>query len=172
MISAIVAMDRNRNIGFEGDMPWGCTMQTDLERFKHVTTDKTIIMGRKTFESLPCVLPRRKHIVLTKSDFTYNHPNVEVYNNYEDVLDAIDWSPAWNFTMKEEVIVIGGAEIYNLFMPYVQKLYVTRVHANLMGDTKFPCITGTWTRNAEDYVIYRADENNKYGYTFYTMERG
>lgn len=137
MISIIGAMDRNRNIGLNGDMPWGTTMKSDLERFKELTMDKTIVMGRKTFESLPGILPFRAHVVLTTQDLVVRSPFVSMYKSVEDVLKLIEFED-------KETFIIGGAQIYEQFMPYADKIYLTKIRANLEGDTKFPAIVGNW----------------------------
>lgn len=162
MISMIAAMDRNRNIGFDGDMPWGKGMKADLKRFKDLTDGKTIIMGRKTFESLPGPLSNRFHIVLSNQDIVVKSPAALVANNFNKVLDLA-------LKSNEEIFVIGGAQIYEQFLPHADKIYLTKVLANLEGDTKFPEITGSWKISADKYG--QPDENNPYGYTFFTYER-
>lgn len=142
MISLIAAMDRNRNIGLNGDMPWGSTMKSDLARFKELTMDKTIVMGRKTFESLPGILPFRAHVVLTRQDLAVRSPFVTMYKSVEDVLKLIEFEG-------EETFIIGGAQIYEMFLPYANKIYLTKILANLDGDTKFPTITGNWNISQE-----------------------
>jgi dihydrofolate reductase len=144
MISLIAAMDRNRNIGLNGDMPWGKEMKADLKRFKDLTDGKTIIMGRKTFESLPCYpygLPNRKNIIITRQDYTLKGDMIQTFDDIGDVLDYA--------AGEEEVFVIGGAQIYEQFLPYADKIYITKVLAHLEGDTKFPEIQGNWKINQE-----------------------
>lgn len=149
MISLVAAMDRNRNIGLNGDMPWGKEMKSDLRRFKNLTDGKILVMGRKTFESLPGILPNRDHIVLSKTGFQYKgtfltdgssvsyegEPLVTCYSSVESVLDEVGG---------EDIFVIGGASIYEQFMPHADKIYLTKIFAYLEGDTKFPSIIGNW----------------------------
>ena len=128
-ISIIVAMDRKNLIGKDGKMPWH--IPEELEYFKKITMGYKIIMGRKTFESIGKVLPGRENIILTRnSDF--HHDNVKVFNELNDLLEYLD--------NQEEVFIIGGAEIYKLFLPYATKLYITRIECEYEGDTYFPKI--------------------------------
>lgn len=136
-INLIAGMDRNRNIGFNGDMPWGKTMKSDLERFKELTSNKMIVMGRKTFESLPGILPFRAHIVLTNQDLSIRSPFVTTYKSVEDVLKLIAFED-------EEVFIIGGAQVYEQFLPHADRIYITKICASLEGDTQFPSIVGRW----------------------------
>lgn len=131
MLSIIVAKAKNNIIGKDNKLLWH--LPEDLKRFKELTTGHTIIMGRKTFESLGRVLPNRKHIVLSQNpDFKVEDENVEVVHSVEDLkIYAED---------KEENFVIGGAMIYNLLMPYVEKMYVTEVEKDFEGDAFFPKI--------------------------------
>jgi dihydrofolate reductase len=165
MISLIAAMDRNRNIGLNGDMPWGKEMKSDLRRFKELTEGHLIIMGRKTFESLPGVLPKRHHIVVT-SDKSYLkgtfHPTVHVVHDIETAVHIA------RMEEDEESFVIGGAQIYEQFLPYADKIYLTKILANLEGDTKFPCITGSWDI-AQGMLFHK--EGEPYGTQYITYTR-
>lgn len=146
-LSLITAMDRNRAIGLNGDMPWGTTMRADLRRFKELTDGHTIIMGRKTFESLPSILPNRYHIVLSTKDAVVRSPFVHFTNDFVTLAEEMRES-------EDEVFVIGGAEVYEQFLPYVTTIYMTKVQANLQGDTFFPSITGNWdvTKEALQHI--------------------
>lgn len=179
MISMIVAMDKKNNIGLKGKMPWGHEMKADLKRFQDLTRDKFIIMGRKTYESLPFVLPGRRHVVITSdaSKRTISkHPVFYVQNIAE----------AWDFTKYEhrpipegfegagqegEVFVIGGAQVYEQFMqdPDVRRLYVTIIHGDFEGDTVFPEITDEW--EPVKHTLHPADNENPYPWEFITYER-
>lgn len=119
MLSIIVAKAQNNIIGKDNKLLWH--IPEDLKRFKDLTTGHTIIMGRKTFESLGRVLPNRKHIVFTQnSDFKVNDENVKIVHSMLEIQEYIE--------NKEENFVIGGAMIYNLLMPYVNKMYITEIH--------------------------------------------
>lgn len=130
MLSIIVAKASNNVIGGNNDLLW--RIPQDLKRFKEITTGHTIIMGRKTFESLPRVLPNRKHIVITRDkNFKVDSDMVHIVNDISSVLDKFKDSD-------EEAFVIGGGEIYKLLLPYCKKLYLTRVYKDFDGDTVFP----------------------------------
>ena len=126
--SIIAAVGKNRELGKDNHLIWH--LPNDLKFFKETTTGKTIIMGRRTFESLPKMLPNRKHIVLSSSsDFP---EEVEVYNELKELLDAYK-------DTDEELFVIGGASIYRLFIDIADKMYLTEVNAECSdADAYFP----------------------------------
>lgn len=163
MLSIIVAMDRNRNIGSDGGMPWGNSMKKDLERFKELTYGKTIIMGRKTFESLPRVLPGRKHIVLS-SQLKVEHEDVTVMDDIHALYKELRSSD-------EEVFIIGGAEIYEAFMPHVDRIYLTKIYAHCKGDTQFPAMPGHWRVYGKEIVDSDNDNPYKHSFTIYDRVR-
>lgn len=159
MLSIVVAKAKNNMIGRENKLMWN--LPADLKHFKELTTGHTIIMGRKTFESLGRVLPNRKHIVFSQNpDFRVKDESVEVVHSMLEIQEYIE--------NEEENFVIGGAMIYNLLMPYVTKMYVTEIHEEFEGDAFFPRINlEVWKevkrekglKNEEncldyDYVIY------------------
>lgn len=162
MFSIIVATSNNNVIGKDNKLLW--YLPNDLKRFKEITTDHKIIMGRKTFESLPKVLPNRYHIVLTKNQsFTFNNENVEIINSLNKLLENYSHS-------KEEVFIIGGGEIYKLFLPYVSKVYLTKVKATFEGDTFFPELnTSMWEKTYSTTVP--KDSENTYDSEFIIYER-
>lgn len=119
-LSMIAAIGEKNELGKDNDLLW--YLPNDLKFFKQVTTGKTILMGRKTFESLPKLLPNRKHIVLSKNNNEF--PNeVTVYKNKEDFIN--DYKAT-----NEEIFVIGGGAIYKLFINDVSDIYLTEVDAN------------------------------------------
>ncbi|NLD26830.1 MAG: dihydrofolate reductase [Acholeplasmataceae bacterium] len=130
MISIIVAIAKNNVIGNSNTMPW--YYPEDLKYFRELTTGKTILMGRRTFDSILArngkPLPMRKHIVVTRNpDFSY--PGVEVINDLSEFLKE---------KREEEVFVIGGGEIYHSALPYAQRLYITHIDHAYPGDVYFP----------------------------------
>ena len=160
MLSIIVAKAKNNIIGKENKLIW--KLPEDLKRFKELTTDHTIIMGRKTFESLGRILPNRKHIIFSQNpELKIDDENVQVVHSMLEIQEYIE--------NKEENFVIGGAMIYNLLMPYVTKMYVTEINQEFEGDAFFPKINPEmWeevsrekgTKNEEnpldfDYVVYK-----------------
>ena len=125
--SIIAAIGKNNELGKDNGLIWH--LPGDLKFFKETTTGKTIIMGRRTFESLPRMLPNRHHIVLSSStDFP---SEVSVYSNLDDLLKDYEGSD-------EELFVIGGASIYKLFLDHSDKLYLTEIDASEEADAYFP----------------------------------
>ena len=161
MLSIIVAVAKNNVIGKDNQLIWH--LPEDLKRFKGLTTGHTIIMGRKTFESLGRVLPNRKHIVLCKSNLIQvQDENVEVISDIQ-LLDKYIQS-------EEENFVIGGASIYRLLMPYVNKMYITKIHQDFEGDVYFPEVDEKeWKVTLVEKGI--KDEKNPYGYEYINYER-
>ena len=129
MLSTIVAIANNNVIGKDNKLIWH--LPEDLKRFKQITTGKNIIMGRKTFESLGRVLPNRKHIILC------NDMEMDIDNENVEILDDISKLDKY-INSDEENFVIGGATIYKLLMPYVNKLYITKINQDFEGDVYFP----------------------------------
>ncbi len=161
MLSIVVAKAKNNIIGKDNKIIWH--LPEDLKHFKNLTTGHTIIMGRKTFESLGKILPNRKHIILSNNpDFKVHDENVEVVHSLLQIQDLIEG--------KEEAFVIGGAMIYNFLMPYVKKMYVTEIEKDFDGDAFFPRIDDKiWKEVSREKGI--KDENNKLDYYFVTYER-
>lgn len=132
MLSISVAIAENNIIGGENTLPWH--IPEDLKRFKQNTLHKTIIMGRKTFESLPGILPERHHVVLTRNkDFKVDNDNVTIIHTLEELLEKYEHT-------SEEAFIIGGGELYNLTLPHCNKLYLTKIKKCFKGDTYFPDI--------------------------------
>ncbi len=131
MFSIIVNVARNNVIGCDNTLVFD--IKKDLRRFREITTNHVIVMGRKTFESFPKPLPNRIHVVLTKDkSYKDNVPEgVIVLNNIEEVLEKYSNST-------EEIFIIGGGEIYKQFLPHTDKLYLTHVDKDAKGDTYFP----------------------------------
>ena len=161
MLSIIVAKAKNNIIGKENKLIWH--LPEDLKHFKDLTTGNTIIMGRKTFESLGRVLPNRKHIVFSQNpDFKVNDENVEIVHSMLQIQEYIENG--------EEAFVIGGAIIYNLLMPYVKKMYVTEIDKDFDGDAFFPRIDETkWKEVSREEGP--DDEENNFTYEYVTYER-
>ena len=161
MLSIIVAKAKNNILGKNNKMIWH--LPEDLKHFKNLTTGHTIIMGRKTFESLGKPLSNRKHIIFSQNpDFKVNDENVEVVHSLLQIQDLIEG--------KEEAFVIGGAMIYNFLMPYVKKMYVTEVEKDFDGDTFFPSINeDVWKEVSRQKGL--KDKKNDLDYYFVTYER-
>lgn len=161
MLSIIVAKAKNNIIGRENKLIW--SLPADLKHFKELTTGHTIIMGRKTFESLGRVLPNRKHIVFSQNpDFKVKDENVQVVHSMLEIQEYIE--------NEEENFVIGGAMIYNLLMPYVTKMYVTEIDEEFEGDAFFPRINPeVWKEIDRKKGI--KDEKNNLDYDYVTYEK-
>lgn len=161
MLSIIVAKAKNNIIGKENKLIWN--LPADLKHFKELTTGHTIIMGRKTFQSLGRVLPNRKHIVFSQNpDFQVNDENVQVVHSMLEIQEYIE--------NEEENFVIGGAMIYNLLMPYVTKMYVTEIEEEFEGDSFFPKINPEiWKETSREKGP--KDDKNNLDYAFVTYEK-
>lgn len=160
MISFIVAMDKNNVIGQKNDMPWH--LPRDLKFFKEKTTGHTIVMGRKTFESIGRVLPNRKHIVITR-DGSNLPEEVEVFDDIKKVIDLATKTD-------EEIFVLGGGDIFKQLLPYADRLYVTFIDESFKGDVYFPEIPRDQFVEVSK-VKGINDEKNPYDYYFIEYER-
>lgn len=161
MLSIVVATDSNNLIGRDNSLPWH--LPNDLKKFKEITSSgtKTMIMGRKTFESLKRVLPGRKHIVLTRNTkIAFQDENVAVLSNIEELSPYI--------SSKEEYYLIGGGEIFKLLFPYVKKIYLTLVEGNFQGSVFFPSMDmNEWQVIHEEHGTI--DDKNIYPHKFLTL---
>ncbi|NQW02108.1 MAG: dihydrofolate reductase [Rhodospirillales bacterium] len=145
-VSLIVAMTENRIIGREGGMPWH--IPEDLKYFKRVTMGAPIIMGRKTFDSIGRALPGRANIVITR-DPDYAPAGIDVVHSLEAAITKASAQAA--AAGKDEIFVIGGAQIYELALPRADRLYMTEIHQTLAGDAAFPAINGAdWTESGRE----------------------
>lgn len=149
-ISFVAAMSENRVIGNKGKLPWH--LPRDLKHFKELTLRKHILMGRKTFDSIKQALPKRHNLVLTH-DLGFSAHDIDVVHSKEDVLKR-------NFSA---LIVVGGEEIFRLFLPECQKIYLTIVHTVTAGDTYFPEIPDFIIKSCE---FHPSDERHAYSYSF------
>lgn len=159
MLSIVVAKAKNNIIGKDNKLLWH--LSDDLKRFRALTEGHTIIMGRKTFESLGRVLPNRKHIVFSNNpDFKVNDENVEVVHSLLQIQQYIE--------SEEEAFVIGGAMIYNFLMPYVSKMYVTEIEKEFEGDAFFPRIDDKkWKEISREKGPEDGENNFEYNYVIY-----
>ncbi|MET0086779.1 MAG: type 3 dihydrofolate reductase [Sedimenticola sp.] len=159
IISIIAAMAENRAIGIENRLPW--RLPADLQHFKRLTVGKPIIMGRKTWESLPGLLPDRPHILVT-GNHDYVAEGCTVTHSIEQALEAAGDAP--------EVMIVGGAAFYEQMLPRAERLYLTLVHTRVEGDAFFPEYDPSeWRETARQQC--QADEKNPFDYTFINLER-
>ena len=160
-IVLIYARAANGAIGNDGDLPW--RLPADLKRFKALTIGKPMIMGRKTFESLPGLLTGRRHIVLSRRD-SFAADGVEIAVSVKESLAL-----ATEGNAAGEVAIIGGAAIYDVFMPLAHRIELTQIHAEYPGDTFMPEPGREWVLAArEDH----AAEGAHPAFSFLTFRRG
>ncbi len=164
-LSLIVAMTEKRVIGYRGDMPWR-KLPSDMARFKNITTGVgTVIMGRKTYvsilERLRTPLPGRRNIVLTRQRVPHTD-NVEVVGSIDEACIAV--------RHHRRACVIGGGEIYNLFLPLVTRAHITTVYAELAGDTHFPELGSGW-RTVQSIRRVRWNMNDEYETSYKEFHR-
>ncbi len=159
-IALIAAVARNGVIGRDGDMPW--RISADLKYFKSTTMGKPIIMGRKTFESIGKALPGRPNIVVTRRA-SFAADDVEVAGGLDQALAV---AAAYD---SEEVMVIGGGQIYTTALPLAERLYLTEVHMEADGDVVFPAIDrARWREVSRDD---HAAEGDTPAFSFVTLDR-
>lgn len=159
MLTIIAAAAENNALGKNHGLPWH--LPDDFKRFKKLTTGHPIIMGRKTFETFPKPLPKRKHIVITRKK---NYPAtgcVPVGSLQEALSECKN---------DEQIFVIGGGEIYKIAMPMVDEIELTRVHTQVEADTFFPEIDkNTWKLEKE--IFHPVDEKHAYAFSYLTYKR-
>jgi len=160
MISIIVAISENNAIGKENQLLW--RISDDLKRFKQLTTSHTIIMGRKTFESLPNgALPNRRNVVISRNK-AFKTQGAELVSSIEDALKLCN--------KHEECFIIGGGEIYKQAIQFAEKLYLTKVHAHFDADTFFPEIDiNQWNVIKQEY--FEGSDKNQFPFLFVEMVR-
>lgn len=161
IVSIVLARSENGVIGKNNQLPWH--LPGDLKFFKRTTSGHTVIMGRKTFESIGKALPKRRNLVISRNK-ELELPGAEVFHSIEDTLKAC--------IGEDEVFVIGGGSIYEkaLSLDMVDKAYITVVHGDFEGDTHFHLPEEkSWNVLSEERN--EADEKNAWPYTFMIMER-
>ena len=158
-LSIVAALSDNKVIGLNNQLPWH--MPADLKRFKALTLNKPVIMGRKTYESIGKPLPKRDNIIITR--------------NADYRVDGCQVLPSLNVAMaicsqQEEVMIMGGASIYTYALPLTERMYLTLIHTTMKGDTFFPeWRADEWQETAREEHL--ADNKNIYDYSFVTLER-
>ncbi|GAB4073619.1 dihydrofolate reductase DfrA [Barrientosiimonas marina] len=161
MIALLAAMDRNHVIGYQSEMPWH--LPNDLKFFKQITTGHTIIMGRKTFESIGRPLPNRNNIVLSSQVRSFPE-GIEIVRRPETVLSRHEQS------LTESFFVIGGETIFKQFLPYADRMYITWIDDVFPGDTYFPEFSQQeWHLSSQETGEKNA--RNPYDYYFLQYDR-
>lgn len=168
VLSIIVAAATNGAIGGDNKMLWH--MPTDMQYFKKMTTNHTVIMGRKSYDALGKPLPNRVNIVISKN-VKYKLNGCYTVTSLTEAIDlAQELYTATGETAEQQIFVIGGAQIYKLAMPLVDKLYVTEIKAHFEGDAFFDKVDlNIWEEVTRD--ARKSDEKNKYDYDFVVYER-
>ena len=157
--SIIVAIGENNEIGKDNDLLW--RISADMKRFKAITTGNTIVMGRKTFDSLPKgALPNRRNIVLSHQELEFE--NTEVFQSIDQIVEATK--------NDKNIFVIGGASLYQAFIGKVEKIYLTKVHSSFDADVFFPKFDmNNWDILEEENVP--EGEKNEFSHTFYILKK-
>lgn len=158
LLTAVFAASDNDVIGRDNALPWH--LPADLAQFKRLTMGKPILMGRRTFESIGRPLPGRRNLVMSRSGFSA--PGVETVRSVDEALQLVAGEP--------ELANIGGAEVFRIALPRTDRVYLTRVHATVEGDTFLPPLPATeWREVAREERP--ADERNKWAMSFLTLDR-
>lgn len=159
IVSFIAAIGKNRELGFSNKLPWH--LPDDLKRFKEITRGHTVIMGRKTYESMGRILPERKNIIITR-DKSYRVENALIFSSIEEALRECK--------NEKESFVIGGGEIFKLALPYVNKMYLTHAEAERPADSFFPEFNiKDWKITSEEF--HPKDEKHLYNFAFKIYEK-
>lgn len=159
-ISVIVARTLNKVIGKDNAMPWH--LPVDLAWFRENTLGKPVIMGRKTYESIGRLLPKRPNIILSRSGFAIDGAYSAI--SLEQAVEL-----AKNFANSDEIMIIGGGELFKQAMPFADKLYLTEIQANIEGDTFFEFDETQWQQVAEKWS--EIDEQNSYRCRFMILDK-
>ena len=160
LLTAVVAATENNVIGRDNGMPWH--LPADLQHFKSVTLGSPVLMGRKTFEAIGRPLPGRRNLVLTRSA-AFSVPGLEVVHSLEEAIALAGDVP--------ELMIIGGAALYELALPRTQRVHLTRLHMTLEGDAHFPALPESQWLEASRSARRLADERNACDMTFLVLER-
>jgi dihydrofolate reductase len=159
LISLLVAATENGVIGRDRGMPWH--LPDDLKHFKALTLGKPVLMGRRTYESIGRPLPGRTNLVLTRSA-NWSVPGVTVVADLEAAIRAAAAAP--------ELVVAGGAQVYALALPRATRIYLTRIHAVIAGDTRLPELDlQCWHELSRQ--LHPSDARHPYAMSFVTLER-
>ncbi|CAM4157865.1 type 3 dihydrofolate reductase [Pseudoalteromonas ostreae] len=159
-ISMVAAMAKNRVIGQDNNMPWH--LPADLQHFKAVTMNKPVIMGRKTFESIGRPLPGRRNIVISRNT-DYTAAGIDVVTSPKDAISLVCES--------DEVMVIGGGNVYQQFLKSADRLYLTFIDLDVAGDTQFPDYEQSANWQVVEELYNQPDDKNIYSYKFVTLDK-
>ena len=158
LVSIIAAMDENRLIGANNDLPWH--LPADLKRVKELTTGHSIILGRKNYESIGRPLPNRKNIVVSRNP-SFDAPGCTVATSLDEALGVAEG---------DEIFIFGGATLYQQTLDRADRMYLTMIHATFAGDTFFPEFNSSdWVEKKREN--HEPDDRNAYAYTFLVLEK-
>lgn len=158
-ITLVAALSTARVIGRDNQLPW--RLPADLKLFKRLTLNHTVLMGRKTYESIGRPLPNRRNIVLSRRGLA--HEGIEVFSSLPNALEATG--------LTDELMVIGGGEIYRQCLPLAQRLALSIVQTDVTGDAWFPLLDADqW--GVVETLEFAADAQNEYAFTFFDIQRG
>ena len=158
-ISLIAAASANNVIGNRGELPW--RLPRDLKRFKEVTTGKPIVMGRLTWESIGRPLPNRQNIVISRNP-DFEAPGCDIVASPDDALDMAG--------RVDEIMIIGGGQLYREFLPRAQRIYMTRVAVEITGDTYFPeLVDCEWHESSRE--AFAIDSKHSYAIEIFQLDR-
>ncbi|HLB55997.1 MAG TPA: dihydrofolate reductase [Coxiellaceae bacterium] len=152
-ISLVVAKSKNNVIGKDNKLPWH--LPADLQHFKNITINKSIIMGRKTFESIGKPLPNRRNIIISRNRH-FIASGCEIFSSIDNALNAAK--------KESEIMIIGGENIFAQTIDRADRIYLTVIDAEFDGDTFFPELNKHWKLKSEEKFL--SNENNKYAYCF------
>lgn len=159
MLSIIVAYDKNYGIGINNKLPW--KLKDDLKNFQLITKNNYIVMGRKTFDSIGRVLPNRHNIIMTRQKNFYKEQCTIIY----------DINDIFKISLNQEVFIIGGSEIFKLFIPYVHKLYISKVdNCKKNSNIFFP----KWDKNIFKIIkkkYFPKNNKNEFSFNFEIWEK-
>lgn len=158
-ISLIAAASTNNVIGKQGELPWH--LPRDLKRFKEVTTGKPIVMGRLTWESIGRPLPNRQNIVISRNP-DFEAPGCDIVASPDDAVDMAG--------RVDELMIIGGGQLYREFLPRAQRIYMTRVAVEIDGDAHFPeLVDSEWQKTARE--AFAIDSKHAYAIEIFQLDR-
>lgn len=166
MLSMIVAMsEKDRVIGLDGDMPW--KLGADLKRFKKITTGHTVVMGRKTWESIPAKfrpLPNRRNVVLSRQE-GYEAEGAQVFTSLEHMNRELEWSE------DQHMFLIGGTSVFDAGIEITERIYLTEVSYDGPGDTFFPVDPWETFERDTEWEQVKADDKNSHDSAFVVLRR-
>jgi dihydrofolate reductase len=162
IISHLVALSNNSVIGVDNNLPW--TLKADLKHFSTYTQNKTVVMGKNTFLAIGYALPNRKNIVLSSKMKSSEEIHVA-----SSLKDALSFAESWNIRnyLENEIVIIGGGEVFNQTLDIANKLVITRVNCDIVGDVFYPNLDLSKWKIA-DSSFHQSDSENEYEFTIET----